>query len=205
MVELVPGVFAGPRLRQSNCYLVHDKTLTVLVDAGMPGDHPEISRWLSDSGWRLDAVVLTHGDVDHRGQVAQLASAAGAEVWAGREERSFLEGSLRPRRLVRRVMARLMRPVAVDRWLGPEDEVAGFAVWHTPGHTAGHLSLVRLADRVVIAGDALVVGRQGPIMPRSWLNEDQEQATSSAAHLRAIGPSWLLTGHGPPWHQVGAL
>lgn len=202
MLELAPGVFAGPRLRQSNCYLIHGEAQTVLVDAGMPQDHQAVSAWLAASGVNLDAVVLTHGDMDHRGRAAELAQASGVDVWAGASERSYLDASLRAHRLVRRAMAHLMRPLAVGRWLGSGDEVAGFTVWETPGHTAGHLSLVRMGDRVVIAGDALVVGRQGPVLPRSWLNEDHDQAAASARRLLAISPSWLLTGHGPPWHEM---
>ncbi len=198
-LEFVPGVFSGPRLGQSNCYLIRDRGQTVLVDCGMPKDREQIGRFLALAGWRLDVVALTHGDIDHRGAATALAKAADAEVWAGALERPFLSGSLRPRRLVRRMMTHVLSPVAVDRWLKEGDEVAGFRVWETPGHTAGHLSLVRTADRVVVAGDALVVSREGPILPRPWLNEDQEQAQKSAARLLALGPSWLLTGHGRPW------
>ncbi len=205
MEELAPGVFAGPRLPGANCYLIREGEVTVLVDAGMPGDHRRLAGWLESEAIRLDVVLLTHGDVDHRGRAGELARMHGAEVWAAEGERPFLTGGLRPRRLLRRVMVHLIRPVPVDRWLTANDQVAGFTVWETPGHTLGHISLVRQEDRVVLAGDALVVGRQGPTLAARWVNEDQAAAAESGQRLCQIQPTLLLTGHGPPWRpEAGA-
>ena len=36
---------------------------------------------------------------------------------------------------------------------------------HTPGHTAGHVSLFRDADRTLIAGDAFVTTKQESALP----------------------------------------
>ena len=202
MEELAPGVFAGPRLPGANCYLIREGEVTVLVDAGMPGDHRRLVDWLDKEAIRLNVVLLTHGDVDHRGRAGELARTHGAEVWAAEGERPFLVGGLRPRRLLRRVMVHLVRPVPVDRWLVAGDRVAGFTVWETPGHTPGHISLVREEDGVVLAGDALVVGRQGPTLAARWLNEDHTAAADSSQRLRELQPQLLLTGHGPPWRPA---
>ena len=43
----------------------------------------------------------------------------------------------------------------VDRVLGEGDEVAGFRVLDTPGHSAGHVAFWRESDRVLILGDVL--------------------------------------------------
>lgn len=197
--ELAPGVWAGPRLPSSNCYLLRHHDRWVLVDAGMPRDYDRLAGWLEAMAIRLDLVLLTHGDIDHRGRADKLAAAYGVQVWAGAGERPFLSGGLRPHSPLRRVMVHLMRPLAVDCWLEAGDQVAGFAVWPTPGHTAGHISLVREADGVVLAGDALVVGRHGPVLPAPWLNENQSAARESGQRLRRLAPRLLLTGHGPPW------
>ena len=47
-------------------------------------------------------------------------------------------------------------PHPVARALSEGDEVAGFTVLETPGHTPGHLSFWRERDRTLIVGDVLV-------------------------------------------------
>ena len=59
--------------------------------------------------------------------------------------------------------ARLAQTLQKRTWLGPPhpvaralhegDEVAGFIVLETPGHSAGHVSYWRESDRVLIVGD----------------------------------------------------
>src|SRR5207244_7407492 len=46
-------------------------------------------------------------------------------------------------------------PAPVTRVLHDGDEVAGFRVVPTPGHTPGHVVFFREADRVAVAGDVL--------------------------------------------------
>ncbi len=46
-------------------------------------------------------------------------------------------------------------PHPVARVLHEGDEVAGFTVLETPGHSAGHVSFWRESDRVLIVGDVL--------------------------------------------------
>ena len=58
------------------------------------------------------------------------------------------------RSLQERFLGRPAHPVA--RALSEGDEVAGFTVLETPGHTPGHVSYWRERDRVLIVGDVLV-------------------------------------------------
>src|SRR3712207_5148441 len=57
-------------------------------------------------------------------------------------------------------------PVNVSRWLRPLPadgsipEMPGWQWLHTPGHTPGHISLWREADRTIVAGDAFITTRQ---------------------------------------------
>src|SRR5210317_1956328 len=68
----------------------------VLVDAGF--DSPDgvlaLESGLQRAGMTvkdLDAILITHGHLDHFGLAARLKEASGAEVWAHRSERLFLE------------------------------------------------------------------------------------------------------------------
>jgi glyoxylase-like metal-dependent hydrolase (beta-lactamase superfamily II) len=81
-------------------------------------------------------------------------------------------------------------------------------VIHTPGHTAGHVSLYRSSDGVLITGDAVLTvdlnsllgflrGRQGVFGPPRYTTWDWAEAQQSITALAALEPQVLATGHGP--------
>jgi glyoxylase-like metal-dependent hydrolase (beta-lactamase superfamily II) len=77
----------------------------------------------------------------------------------------------------------------------------------TPGHSPGHVSLWREADRTLIAGDAFVTTRQesaySAIMqtpeihgPPMYFTPDWVNAAESVRKLAALEPEFVVTGHG---------
>lgn len=85
----------------------------------------------------------------------------------------------------------------VDRPLREGDTVGDFVVLETPGHTAGHISLWREADRVLIAGDAIWnVPRL--TVPFKAVNADHARARASARRLGELRPEVAVFGHGRP-------
>jgi glyoxylase-like metal-dependent hydrolase (beta-lactamase superfamily II) len=78
---------------------------------------------------------------------------------------------------------------------------------HTPGHSVGHVSLWRLADRSLIAGDAFIttaqesayaVATQEPELhgPPMYFTPDWQKAAESVRVLAALEPETVVTGHG---------
>jgi glyoxylase-like metal-dependent hydrolase (beta-lactamase superfamily II) len=93
----------------------------------------------------------------------------------------------------------------------PDDHsVPGMPGWrwlHTPGHSPGHVSLWRSADRLLIAGDAFVTTRQESVYsavtqapeilgPPMYFTPDWPSARQSVFNLAALGPDTVVTGHG---------
>jgi glyoxylase-like metal-dependent hydrolase (beta-lactamase superfamily II) len=176
-------------------------------------------------GWgRVGVHVVTHMHMDHVGLAARVKAESGAAVWMGRldaermahaaahpeEEADYRAGLLRrcgaPPGIVREVeeLRRRAEPLApavhVDGVLDGEDGgIPGATGWRfvwTPGHTAGHVSLVRPADRVVIAGDA-VLPRITPTLGVNRQRADPVGDYAQAlARLEALDPSIVLPGHG---------
>jgi hypothetical protein len=83
----------------------------------------------------------------------------------------------------------------------------------TPGHSPGHVSLVRDSDRTLIAGDAFVTTKAESLVaaltqreemhgPPKYFTPDWESARESLRHLAAYAPSVAITGHGPPMRGV---
>jgi len=88
---------------------------------------------------------------------------------------------------------------------------------HTPGHTAGHVSLFRESDRTLIAGDAFVTVKQESALavltqkpevhgPPAYYTTDWSAAWRSVEELESLRPQKAVTGHGVPMvgHELRA-
>ncbi|HWL70211.1 MAG TPA: MBL fold metallo-hydrolase [Geminicoccus sp.] len=197
----------------------------VLIDAGLAGTAPFIraaaaERFGQDA--RPAAIVLTHGHFDHVGELVRLAQEWDVPVHAHQLEHPYLNGraSYPPGdpSVGGGMMAAISRfyprgPVDVGSRLRalPDDgsvpHLPGWRWLHTPGHSVGHVSLWREADRVLIAGDAFITTRQesayavavqAPEMhgPPMYYTVEWDKAASSVRRLAALEPELVVTGHG---------
>ena len=221
------------RIVMANVYLygpreARDRGWT-LIDAGVPG--PGSSARISEAAaeWfgpdiRPQAIVLTHGHFDHVGALGDLAERWDAPIYAHSLEIPHLTGRRAyppPDPLVGggllAVLSRLYPRGPFDfddrvRPLPEDGSVPGMPGWrwiHTPGHTAGHVSLFRDEDRSLIAGDAFVTTRQESALgvltwrprvhrPPAYFTPDWVAARGSVQRLAALEPELAATGHGPP-------
>jgi glyoxylase-like metal-dependent hydrolase (beta-lactamase superfamily II) len=163
-------------------------------------------------------VALTHCHPDHRGSARAVCEALGVPLACHEADAPAVEGRapMVPRNFEIWLEQRLLAgpPCPVGRPLRDGDEVGGFRVVHTPGHTPGHVVYFRDRDRVAIAGDVLnnmniftgiFTGRHGLREPPSFLSADPAQNRRSAALLGSLRPRVVCFGHGPPLHDPGLL
>jgi len=210
MHSIAPGVWllAGWPRDLFNVYLVED----VLIDAGTRWARRRIARQLG--GRPLQSVVLTHCHPDHQGSAHAICTAFGVPLACHAADVDAMEGRApmlhRPRleRLSRRLWAGPPHPVG--RVLREGDDVAGFRVVHTPGHTPGHICLFREADRLAIAGDVLanihfISRRPGLREPPRVFSTDAAQNRRSIQTLAALQPAVVCFGHGPPLREPAQL
>lgn len=197
----------------------------VLVDAGIGGMAGRIRHAAAErfgEGRPPAAIILTHGHFDHVGSAAELAAEWDVPVYAHPLEMPYLDGrSAYPPpdpTVGGGAMAWLSPlyprgPVDLRPRLHalPEDGgVPGLPGWrwlHTPGHSVGHVSLWREADRTLIAGDAFVTTTsesayasavQEPALhgPPQYYTHDWQAAAASVARLAPLEPERVVPGHG---------
>jgi hydroxyacylglutathione hydrolase len=188
-----------------NIYLVGG----VLIDSGIRFDFRRIMRQIR--GRKVSAHALTHGHPDHQGSSRAVCDALEIPLWCGAGDAGAVESGrirelLPDSPLFRPWLDRVAGPPCpVSRRLGEGDEVAGFRVLETPGHSPGHVSFWRASDRVLILGDALASTRflSGiPALrePPRLFTPDPGRNRRSLRRLLELGlePSLVCFGHGPP-------
>jgi glyoxylase-like metal-dependent hydrolase (beta-lactamase superfamily II) len=191
-----------------NVYLMED----VLVDAATRWARGRVLRQLRRRPPRL--VALTHCHPDHQG-VARLVCRQFKVPLACHElDVPATEGHapMVPGNRILRLGVRLWAgpPAPVQRPLRDGDEVAGFRVVHTPGHTPGHIVFFRESDRVAVAGDLLanmnfLTWQPGLREPPPFFSHSTEENRRSIRKLIALRPSVVCFGHGPPLYRTELL
>jgi glyoxylase-like metal-dependent hydrolase (beta-lactamase superfamily II) len=224
--QIADGV-AFVRTMMVNLYVVRDGGSWFLVDAGLGGHAESIRRAAREfigSDAPPAAIVLTHGHFDHIGSLEALLGVWDAPVYAHPLERPYLSGRSPyppPDPLVGRgAMALISRlyprgPIDIGERLHPladDSAIPGAPSWRwifTPGHSPGHISLFRDADRTLVAGDAVTTTRQESVVavatqrreihgPPAYFTQDWNAARESVGRIAALEPEVLATGHGEP-------
>ncbi|WP_150266846.1 MBL fold metallo-hydrolase [Paenibacillus tepidiphilus] len=224
--DVAPGV-AGLRTLFANLAFVSlAPEKWILVDAGLGNFAGSIVRAAQTSyPGAPQAIILTHGHFDHVGNLRELLEEwKGTPIYAHREELPYLTGRQDYPPADASVGGGLMSAAAplyphraID--LGPavqplpdDGSVPGAPGWkwvHTPGHSPGHISLFREADRVLLSGDALLTVKQESALavvtqrqelhgPPAYFTTDWEAAEQSVRRLALLDPKVLLPGHGLP-------
>jgi hydroxyacylglutathione hydrolase len=204
MRQLAPDVWqlAGFPPNNVNVYVMGD----VLIDAGLAFDRRRILRQVAGRGIRAHA--LTHAHFDHVGSSHAVCEYLDIPMWCGAGDAEAVQAGKMVVRGGRMVPAARAHPVA--RRLTEGDEVAGFTVLDTPGHSPGHIVYWRESDRVLICGDVMwgynpFLLKPGIREPYLWASPDPVQNRASARRLAALEPALVCFGHGPPLRDTAAF
>jgi glyoxylase-like metal-dependent hydrolase (beta-lactamase superfamily II) len=209
MEEITQNVFAVG-FAYVNAFVITDAGV-VLVDSGLPKKGSKLRRAISEAAGRsLGDVLITHHHQDHVGSLAAIAP-DGVTVWAHPADAGVIRGDAPPphpesRNALDRFGVRMVErfapkapPARVDREIADGQQIPvgdGFVAYHTPGHTAGHVSFIYPSKRVLFVGDAAanMFGKLGP--PFGLYSEDHAAVRASIAKIAALDFDVACFGHG---------
>lgn len=214
MKNIAKNVYQIPLFPRNaiNCYLIED----VLIDAGIRSSANRILTALKDK--TITKHVLTHAHADHQGSSKMICETLNIPLFCSELEQPAAENGnvtfeySNPNHFISKFQKKFWagKGYLVSNTLKEGDQVGGFTVIETPGHSRGHLSFFREFDGLLIVGDVLtnmnlLTTKVGLHEPPTLFTANKEINRKSIQKLASLKPKILCFGHGPVLFNKGEL
>jgi len=182
----------------------------VLLDTGLFGEMWMIKLALNKhniSPEKIKAILLTHGHLDHSGNLRILKNLTGATIHAHPEEQGIIDGVFpykginawcgRLENLGRKILG-VGKPTPIDVLLEDKMELpyfGGLEVLHLPGHTRGHCGFYSRKYDILFSGDLFASYTMFSHLPPAILNTEPEKILESFQKVWDINPKYIIPQH----------
>ena len=194
----IRAVIAPVTPLQQNCTIVWcAKTRkAAIIDPG--GEVARLMGAIESQGLTLEKIWITHGHLDHAGAAQALKDLTGVPIEGPHPDDAFWIDDIGASGAKWGMPE--ARTFVPDRWLDDGDKVTlgetEFEVYHTPGHTPGHVVFFHREARFAQVGDVLFQGSIGRTdFPRG---DFKTLIASITEKLWPLGDDVaFVPGHGP--------
>ena len=183
-------------LKGGNAYLIHGAE-NILIDTGLPTQRDKLLSELKSilgENARLDAILLTHHDVDHVGNLCIVQEVFGGAAYISSLDAPYVLGQ-KKRPGIKHIIEKVIHPaVPQEIWSLSAFESTEIQVISTPGHTPGH-SIFRYRD-YLFTGDLFKIADGHAVCMKQRMNWDNTQLANSIQTLLGQDAKWLCPAHG---------
>ncbi len=138
---------------QGNSYVVDNGKECYVVDPGGYDMAPVIS-YIDDKKLNLMGILLTHGHYDHIIGIPEIIDYKNVPVYISENDFDFLYDSTLSLSIWIDLDFKLSKNIEVIK-LKEDDEVFGFKIINTPGHTHGGICFYNEKKGILISGDTV--------------------------------------------------
>lgn len=191
------------------CFLLVKDGEAVIIDTGLAGEHWIIRHLFKKLGLMpsdLRAILLTHGHLDHTGNLFRIKEWSGAPIYAFTNEHEHINGEHAYSGISQvcgwmEAVGRFClhyRPSQVDRELHDKEFLPfwdGLEVLHLPGHTQGHCGFYSRKHDLLFSGDLFASYWFDTHFPPPILNSQPERIPSSVERVHKLNPKFMLPCH----------
>jgi hydroxyacylglutathione hydrolase len=197
-VPVAPGIAIN---RFVYSYLLVGETLT-LIDTGIAGCEKTIFNYIRSIGRdprEISLVILTHSHPDHIGAAKAIQDVTGCSIMAHPAERAWIEDvdQQNRERPVPGFSTLVGGSVILDHEIVDGDmidpdgtEEYEVQIFHTPGHSAGSVSLLVQTEGALFCGDAVPVEGDLPVYDDVRLSVRSIQKIQAIRGIRVLLSSW---------------
>lgn len=178
------------RGRDSNSYVIGD----ALIDPGSGMDIDYLKSSIMEAGIKMDdinKIVNTHCHFDHMGADKQLQDEYGYEIYMHPLDKQLVEDKDEEATVA--VSFGMSVPDLDIKDLNEADEINGYEIIHTPGHTQGGICLNN--GKSLISGDTIFSG--GNFGRTDLPTGNSQQMKESIKKISDLDVIQLFPGHGP--------
>ena len=188
---------------RQNCRIIfnHETLNAIVCDMGSAEDAPFIYKECEKYNFKVKAILLTHGHIDHCGGADNLAELLHVPIVGPHKADEVWLNKMDEQAKMFRLSGVSTRTPNISHFV-TDNEKIDFALGeeilciHCPGHTPGHMCYYMMESKMLLAGDVLFAGSVGRC---DFTFGDPEALLHSIKNKLFMLPdeTQVLTGHGP--------